>query len=300
MVEEMNTETKQRHIGRKIWYGTAITLSVVVILLCVAAAVGTWVLGSTLSSIATQVLLVVEHSADGLINFVERIDTEVAGLEETSTAISEVTKQLSQNVTDKGLILTLLPEEREQKLATQADELQQNLNSFLEVLKSGLEMYQAVDNLPFVSLPKPEQESIANLEQNIADIRGTVQQVATGIQEFRNGVSDEIGRVTGLLDDVTARLGETRQNLAQINSNLEAMQDLAARLRSKITLIFTLISIISTLLLTWLIYTQVEIIRLYVQRWKGISDAEVKDLPAENPTDSELVGTSDDEVQEQE
>jgi len=296
----MNTETEQSHIGRKIWYGTAITLSVVVILLCVAAAVGTWVLGSTLSSVATQVLLVVEHTADGLINIVERIDTEVAGLEETSIAISEATKQLSQNVTDKGLILTLLPEEREQKLLTQAEELQQNLNSFLGVLKSGLEMYQSIDNLPFVSLPMPEQETVTNLEQNIADVRGTVQQVTTGIQEFRDGVSEEIGKVTGLLDDINAKLGETRQNLAQINSNLEAMQDLAARLRSKITLIFTLISIISTLFLAWLIYTQVEIIRLYIQRWKGISDAAVKDLPAENPTDSELVGMSDDEVQEQE
>ena len=295
----MDTETKQRHIGRKIWYGTAVTLSVLVILLCVAATAGTWVLGSTLSSVATQVLLVVERSADGLSNIVEQIDMEVAGLEETSIAISEATKQLSQNVSDKGLILTLLPEEREQKLATQADELQQNLNSIREVLKSGLEMYQAIDKLPFVSLPKPEQESISNLEQNIADVRGTIQQVVTGIQEFRDGVSDEIGRVNGLLDDVTARLGETRQNLAQINSNLEAMQDLAARLRSKVTLLFTLISIISTLFLVWLIYTQVEIIRLYVQRWKGLSGAAVKDLPAESPKDSELPGTVDDEVQEQ-
>jgi uncharacterized phage infection (PIP) family protein YhgE len=194
----------------------------------------------------------------------------------------------------------LLPEEREQKLVTQVDELQQNLDSFLEVLKTGLEMYQAIDNLPFISLPKPQQETVTNLEQNIADVRGTVQQVMMGIQEFRDGVSDEIGRVTGLLDDITARLGETRQNLAQINSNLEALQDLAVRLRSQVTLIFTLISIISTLLLAWLIYTQVEIIRLYIQRWKGLNGAAVKDLSAESPMDFDMPDKFDAEEQEQE
>jgi archaellum component FlaC len=297
-ISEMNTETNQRNIGRKIWYGLAITLSVLLILMSIAALVGTWMMGSTLSSVTSQVLLVIEHTADGLSNTVERIDMEVAGLVETSTTISDATNQLSQNVTDKGLILTLLPEEREQKLVTQADELQQNLSSVTEALEAGLELYRSIDNLPLVSLPKPEEQTVTELEQTIADVRDTIQEVVMGIQDFRAGVSEEVGRVTNLLDDIAARLTEARQNLAQLNRSLEAMQELAAGLRSKIRLIFTSISIIVTLFLVWLIYTQVEVIRLYVQRWKELGDVTVTVLPAEDPTDSDLSDKFDAEVQE--
>jgi hypothetical protein len=47
------------------------------------------------------------------------------------------------------------------------------------------------------------------------------------------------------------------------------------------------------LLMAWLIYTQVEIIRLYVQRWKGLGDADANVLPAEDLTDSDLPVTHD-------
>jgi hypothetical protein len=246
-----------------------------------------------------QVLLVVENTADGLSTIVEQIDMEVTDLEETSSTISDATIQLSQNVTDKGLILTLLPDEREQKLVTQAEDLQQDLISVGETLKAGVELYQSIDNLPFVSLPKPEQQTVTKLEQTIADVQGIILDVVLGIQDFRTGVSEEIGRVTGLLDNITTRLTEARQNLAQLNNSLEAMQDLAAGLRSKITLIFTSLSIIVTLLLAWLIYTQVEIIRLYVQRWKELGGVTVSVLPAEDPTNSDLPVTFDAESQDE-
>ncbi len=295
----MKIETNQRYIGRKIWYVLAIALSVLVILMSVAAVVGTWVLGSTLSSVTMQVLLVVENTADGLSTIVEQIDMEVTDLEETSSTISDATIQLSQNVTDKGLILTLLPDEREQKLVTQAEDLQQDLISVGETLKAGVELYQSIDNLPFVSLPKPEQQTVTKLEQTIADVQGIIQDVVLGIQDFRTGISEEIGRVTGLLDNITSRLTEARQNLAQLNNSLEAMQDLAAGLRSKITLIFTSLSIIVTLFIAWLIYTQVEIIRLYVQRWKELGSVTVNVLPSEAPTDSDLPVTFDAESQDE-
>jgi len=109
----MKTNKKQMQFGRKTWYGLAIILSVLVILVSVAGVVGSWVGGSTLSAATVQVLLVVEGTADNMSTLVDGIDLRVAGLEETSLAIRDATDQLSQNVTDKGLVLTLLPEERE-------------------------------------------------------------------------------------------------------------------------------------------------------------------------------------------
>lgn len=296
----MNTETKQSFIGRKIWYGIAIALCVLVIVISLTAVASTWVLGSTLSSITSQVLLVVENTAGGLSTVVERIDLEVAELEEITTEMSDATNLIGQNVTDQGLILTLLPEEREQKLSARAEELKQIINSTGETLKNGLELYRSIDSLPFVSLPKPDQQSLVRLDESIADVQGTIQNVTKEIQDFRDGLSENIGKVTALLDDITARLVEVRQNIAQIISNLEALQNLVARWRSMIPLLFTSISIIATLLYAWLIYTQVEVIRLFVQRWKGLNGKVITAFTEMEAKDSELSGMLDSEVQEEE
>lgn len=289
----MNTEAKSRNIARKIWYGVAITLCVLVIILSSAGIVGTWVTGSALSSVTVQVLVVVENTAEGLSALVERIDQGMSGLEEISITIRDATSQIGQNVNDKGLILTLLPEEREQELVAQADELKQTLDSVGQALRSGLELYQSIDNLPFVSLPKPEAETVAKLEQTIADIRTTVDEVVQGIQDFRAGVSEEIGKVTGLVDNIIARLRESRQNLAQLNSTLGALQELAARLQRMVTLIFTLLSVFFTLFFGWIIYGQVELIRLFVRRWKDLREADNSALPVGAQPTANIVADGD-------
>ena len=296
----MNTATNQRFLGRKIWYGIAITLCVLVVLISLASAAGTWVLGSRVSSIATRLLLVVENTADGLSSIVERIDLQVAEVEDITTALSDATAQIGENVMDQGLILALLPEEREQNLTERAEELQQNLQSTGETINQGLELYQSIDSLPFVSLPKPDPESVTNLEQSITAIRDRSQEVGQNIQQVRAGVSGEIGKVTALLDDITASLTEVRQNLAQIASNLEALQDLVARWREMIPLLFTSLNVIISLLFVWLIYTQVEIIRMYIQRWKGLNGEQITVSPGEEYADSASTGAMDSEEQGEE
>jgi methyl-accepting chemotaxis protein len=294
----MKTNKKQMQIGRKTWYGLAIILSVLVILVSVAGVVGSWVGGSTLSAATVQVLLVVEGTADNMSTLVDGIDLRVAGLEETSLAIRDATDQLSQNVTEKGLVLTLLPEAREQKLVDQAQGLQQNINAVGNTLRAGLELYQSIDSLPLISLPKPEQQTINQLEQDISEIQDSVQQVSLGIQAFRDGVSGEIERVTSLLDEITAKITESRQNLEQLNSRLQALHDLAASIRSKVTLVFNSLSAIITLFLAWVIYTQVEIIRSYIRRWKGLEPETVTAIPADRSTESDSPDVSEVEVQE--
>ena len=103
----MDVENGSGHTGRKIWYGVAIALCGLVILLSVVGVVGTWVVGSSLSTAITQTLVVVENTAAGLSAGVERIDQGMGKLEETAASIRSATDQLSQNVTDQGLLLTL-------------------------------------------------------------------------------------------------------------------------------------------------------------------------------------------------
>ncbi len=266
----MSAESGSGHTGRKIWYGAAIAICGLFILLSVVGVVGTWVVGGSLSTAITQMLVSVENTAGSLSAVVGQVDQGMAKLEETTTTIRSATDQLSQNINDKGLILTLLPEEREQELVAQANELKATVDTVLDALAAGLELYRTIDSLPFVSLPKPEEDSLARLETAIADIQSMVGQVTQGIQDFRDGVSQEIGRVATLLDEINGRLNTAQESLARMDSILLALQDAAARVREAVPLVFTLVSIFATLFLGWVIYTQVEVIRDYVRRWKSL------------------------------
>ncbi len=266
----MNSEAPSRHIGRKIWYGTAIFLCCLLILVSAAGIAGSWVVGNSLTTLSMQVLAVVDRTAGGARLVIDGVDEIAANLEQVSTGIGEASDQLSRSVTDRGLILTLLPEEREQELQAKTDELTATIDAVQEAVDAGLDLYLSIDALPFVSLPMPRQETLERLEQLSEEIQTTVDEIVQGIQDFRSGVSSEIDRVTELALGITGRLGELRDGFATLDADLAALQELTARLQRLVATVFTLLSLVTSLFLTWAIYTQVEVIRLYVGRWKAM------------------------------
>jgi hypothetical protein len=267
----MQTEKKSRHIGRKTWYSVAIGLSVVVIMISIAAIIGAWWLQSALGPTIVNLLAAVEKSAAGGRLLIERLDQGLEEIQGLTAGISDASQQLSQNVTDKGLVLTLLPEEREDQLVERVTSLAESIQSVVDVARSALEMYRAIDSIPFVSLPKPDEEAVAKLEQTISGIQSAAQELAQGVKDFRNGVTAAIGRVTEAAERIDARLGEARQNLTKLDASLAALQQIAADLQERLPSLFMLTALFTTLFLAYVIYTQVELIRTLAGRWRALN-----------------------------
>ncbi len=286
----MNTEAPSRHIGRKIWYGTAITLCCLLILVSAAGIAGSWVVGNALTSLSVQVLTIVDKTAGGARQVISGVDEIASGVQEISLNIGEASDQLSQSVADRGLILTLLPEEKEQELVAKANELTSTIDAVLEAVDAGLDLYLSIDALPFVSLPMPRQETLDKLDRLGGEIQTTVDEIVQGIQDFRSGVSSEIDRVTELALGITGRLSELREGFATLDADLAALQQLANRLMQLVAALFTLLSVVISLFLAWAIYSQVEVIRLYVHRWKSLG---VADEPGQLSDELDATGLPD-------
>ncbi len=60
----MSQPAQSRHVGRKIWYGAVIALSVLLLLICAVGVVGTWVLESKLSDATVSLLQTAENVID--------------------------------------------------------------------------------------------------------------------------------------------------------------------------------------------------------------------------------------------
>jgi hypothetical protein len=265
-----SVEPTNRHTGRKIWYGFIIFLSGLVILVCAVGAIGTWVVEQSVSDSAVELLGVVENGAGGIRNAATRVDGRLGEAQQVTIGISQSVQQVSQNITDKGLLLTLLPEEQEQRLVDLADQLRESFGAVQELVAAGLQMYQTINRMPFVSLPGPDPEQVESIQSTLDSVRSDVDEARGAIEEVRSGAAARVDRVTNAVVMLSGRLQEGRDKLAALDSQLATVQERADSLQQTIPNLLVVLAILLTLFLIYVGYTQVEVIRLYVSKWKGL------------------------------
>ncbi len=259
-----------KHTGRKIWYGFIIFLSGLVILICAVGAIGSLVITKPVSDLAVALLEVVENGAGGMRNTAARVDGLLGEAQQVTIGISQSVGQVSENISDKGLLLTLLPEEQEQKLVSLAEQMRETFATVNELVASGLQMYRTIDRMPFISLPGPDPEQVDSIQTTLDSVRSDVSEARDAIEEVRSGAAAKVDRVTNAVVMLSGRLQEGRDKLAALDSDLAAVQEKADTLQQVIPTVLAVLAIVLTLFLIYVGYTQVEVIRLYGSKWKGL------------------------------
>lgn len=256
--------------GRKIWYGIAIFLCALVLLLSVAGIAVTWVAQRAVTTSITNLIDNLYLVTENIQSTVQVFDQKLANMQAITQAISQASTTLSQQVADQGLITTLLPEEQNKNLSDLSATVQDSIKNIHDTLTTVREIYQTIDQLPFINLPGLNQDQIDKLQQSVESIQTTVDQVTAAITAFRAGASEQIGKVTSAIDQLGSILGDVRSRLADLDTRLANVQTRLAQLRETVATALILASVFGSLFLAFVAYTQVEVIRLYVQRWKLI------------------------------
>ncbi len=200
------------------------------------------------------------------------VDQKLQRLEEASIFISAATERLSQKVTDEGVLLLLLPDEKEQNLITQASSVREAIRPLKNSLSTGLVLYRSIDQLPFVDLPSPSQDQVDQIEESVGQVQAAADGLQSQITEFRSDTSGKIDKLVSAADQLTERLNKARDRMANLDARLAIAQESLVQLQQNVVNAILLASILITLLMVWIIYTQVEVIRLYTQRWKTLRD----------------------------
>ena len=289
--------------GRRIWYGIAIVLSCLVMLLSVAGIVGVWVTHRAVSNTVVQLLDSVSNVTGSLRQTAQTVDQKLASLQDITSSISTASASLSQQVADQGLIKLLLPEEQTQNLSNTTASVKEAISNLRDMLTSVRTIYQTIDSIPFVNLPSPSQEQIDKFGESITTIQSAVDEATNAITAFRAGASEKISIVTQAADQLTSRLAESRTNLSELDTRLVNVQDKLAQLQQIVVVVLFLISLLASLFLAWVVYTQFEVIRLNAHRWRtagvvaGIETA-AEELPGAKDEPTSDTGTSAPENQE--
>jgi hypothetical protein len=253
--------------GRRIFAVVSIVLSVVVLLLSVAGIIGTWWAYRPVIDVSTGVLEGVDQLAQVGREGIARLDTRLTELREVAVEVEEAADQVAQNVADKGLILTLLPPEKEQELQASAQQIADGLASFRDVVAAVIDLIDAVGQVPFVNLPEPDPERVAGLDEGISSIRASVTELETDIRQFREGAGANISEISAAAAEIDQRLGAAQENLAQVDGELARLQSDTGQLKERIPTLVTTAAVVITLLLAWSGYAMVVLIQ---QAWSGL------------------------------
>lgn len=269
----MNQPSQSKHVGKKIWYGAVIFLSVLVLISSAVGVVGAWVLQSKLSDATIALLQAAEDAAGKAQEIIGQAQDPLLEIQQISANVAEVSAKLSQNVQDEGLLKLLLPPEQQEKLVSLATKVQDTLATIHEVLSTAANLYQALDQMPFISLPTPGLENVRAVEQTVSEIRISIEELKGKVAEGRAGAAEKIGVVTEIANSISSRLVEVLDKLATLDAELEGFQETVAGVKAAVPTTFVIIALLLTLVLVFVGYTQVEVIRLFVGRWRLLGAA---------------------------
>lgn len=245
----------------------SIALCVLVLITSVSAIIVTWVTIRASNEVAIQTLNGIDQAAQGMRDTIGRVDNRVENAQNQLGLFKRVSEQLAQNVSDKGLVLTLLPEQKEQELQAAGENLASTFAGFRETSLAVTTLVRAVDHLPFVSLPEPDQQRVQAAEQAVNSVQTGVGELTSDIRQAREGSAGAISRITPLADTLDGRLTAIKSNLDQVDARLISVQARVNQFEQTVpTVLFALAAII-TLILLWVIYSQLVLLD---RTWKAL------------------------------
>jgi len=258
-----------------------IGVSVLVMLICVALIAGTWVTERAAASAAVQMLQVVDDVAQTMRNGVTRMDTGLVTLDESVSNVKNASAQLSQNVNDKGLVLTLLPTTKEQELTASMQSVRDDFAAIGDFLKTTNEMVQAFNNLPFVNLPNNALAMVETFQERITKMASLVEDLKTEISEFRSQAAASVSKITQATANIGSLLSGLRADLAQVDAELNTIQMQSRQLQQLLPILLLSSAIAVTLVMIWIGYSQLVMINRALSHLRDLGSSQAAIEPVE-------------------
>jgi hypothetical protein len=252
--------------GKKILRWLAIVIAVLVIIGSIAGIAGTWWLHNTVTDVTLKAFSIVDTAVGvvdvgvGRVNdLVQRGRSEVQQVESTIVVVGT-------NIEDNNPLLTALSNRISERLAPTVEQIRSVLTPVTGTVRAVRILVDFVNAIPFIRETPPavgELETVLNrLDETVADVRqvnDTIRAAVTGTADrLTNETVDTLTGLTGRVDD---RLAETQASVEAVQAEIQALQTRLAAQRARLLLIYSLVAVAVTLLMLWVIYSQVVVIR---------------------------------------
>ena len=269
----------------------AVALAVLFIGLSLFGIFGAWFVDRKATDVVLKGFGLIETGVGVVDAGVGRVNDLIA------TSRTEVL-QASETITAAGAqpqanrpVLNALNERLETSLTPRIAQMQQVLAPVRDALGNVANAVSLLNSLPMMADRAPRlaalDKTFNRLEELSADatqLRGTLR--ALVVTPNSDVTAETVAALKGLTHRIDTRLGEVQANVQGVQADIAALQVRLDTRKSRLLFVFNLLALLSTLMLAWIVYTQIVVIQ---HHWARLRRPAAK--PA--PNDDEPASTVD-------
>lgn len=275
-------------IGKKILRWLAILVAVLVILLSLAGIVGGWWLNRVATDVTTKTFSVINTGVAVAEVGVNRVDTLVQDGRTEVQQAEETINAVGVNLQENSPVLTALSSRLQTRLSPTVDSIRQALAPVREALTTVSNVVDILSSVPGMNNRAPRlarvDQAFDQMEQTAADVRQLDETLRASVVEGKNQLTQEaVTTLTGITTRVDTRLAEVESAVDEAQSDIDAFQVEVKDTESRLLLYYNLAAVVITLLMLWLVYSQVVVIRHQLQLLRSAGQAVVGAPPPAAP-----------------
>jgi hypothetical protein len=260
----------------------AIALAVLFIGLSLLGIFGAWFVDRKATDVALKGFGLIEVGIGVVDAGVSRVDDLIA------TSRTEV-RQASETITTAGAqaqanspVLNALNERLETNLAPRIAQMQQVLAPVRDAVGNVANAVSLLNSLPMMADRAPRlaalDDAFNRLEGLSADttqLRGTLRAL---VAEQKSDIAPQtVAALKGIAQRIDTRLGEVQANIDGVQADIAALHVRLDTRKSRLLFVFNLVALLSSLMLAWIIYTQVVVIQ---HHWARVRPSRPNRRPA--------------------
>ncbi|MGC2625236.1 MAG: hypothetical protein WA269_00240 [Candidatus Udaeobacter sp.] len=243
-----------------------ITIAVLFVGFCFVGIFGAWFVDRKATDVALKGFGLIETGVQVVDAGVGRVNDLIA------TSRMEV-RQAAETITAVGAqpqanrpVLNALNERLETSLAPRIEQMQKALAPVRDALKNVADAVSLLSSLPLMADRAPRlaalDDAFNRLEELSADgkqLRGTLRELVAG--QNSDVTAETLASLNALTQRIDTRLAKVQDNVQGVRDDIAALQLRLDARKSRLLLAFNLLALLSTLMLTWIVYTQIVVIQ---------------------------------------
>ncbi len=243
-----------------------IAMASLVIVLSLAGIFGVWLVDRRANEIALKGFSLVETAIGVVDAGVARVNDLLATSQQEVRQASETINTVGARPEANRPVLNALNERLETSLAPRLAQMKQMLGPVRDAVGTISNAVSFMNSLPAMADRAPRvaalDETFNRLEGLSADatqLRGTLRALVAA--QTSDLSPETVTTLNGLMQRIETRLGEMQTSIKEVQADSAALQVRLETRKSRLLFFFNLLALLSTLMLAWIFYTQIVVIR---------------------------------------
>jgi predicted nucleic acid-binding Zn-ribbon protein len=259
-------------------------ISVLLLVLSLASIAGTWIVRDQLTTGLVGIVTAAETRATTVKQGLDRLDTALTQARDQVAAVEQDVQAFGADVEQNRPLFTAISDRVGLNLSPLVDSAREIMTTIREAVAAVNSTIEAINAIPFVSVPVPELESLKKLSQDVDNFRTEVQDLRTAMDQRRIEIID--GAVS-IITTPTSQIGSTldgmRTTVSGYSRQLGAVQEGLSSFKSAIGRWLAWTAVILSLILLWLALSQAG---LFVLGWRAFSGQDLLPRKQQEPPTS--------------